>query len=48
MDLEEELELDEDEDEIEDIGSVLPAEVTEDEAFEAEEPLEVSDEDAEE
>src|SRR4249919_283832 len=36
MDLEEELELDEDEDEIEDIGSVLPAEVTEDEAFEAE------------
>jgi hypothetical protein len=37
MELEEELELDEEDDEIEDIGSVLPAEVTEEEAFEAEE-----------
>ena len=36
MELEEELELDEDDDEIEDIGSVLPADVTLDEAFEAE------------
>jgi tetratricopeptide (TPR) repeat protein len=33
MELEEELELDEEDDEIEDIGRVLPAEVTEDEAF---------------
>ena len=33
MDLEEELELDEEDEEIEDIGRVLPAEVTEDEAF---------------
>ena len=41
MELEEELELDEDDDEIEDIGSVLPIEVTEEEAFEAED----SDED---
>jgi hypothetical protein len=38
MELEEELELDEEDEEIEDIGSVLPAEVTEEEAFEAEEP----------
>ena len=37
MELEDELELDEDDDEIEDIGSVLPVEVTEEEAFEAEE-----------
>ncbi|MEA2621201.1 MAG: hypothetical protein QOH61_111 [Chloroflexota bacterium] len=36
MELEEELELDEEDDEIEDIGSVLPVEVTEEEAFEAE------------
>jgi hypothetical protein len=43
MDLEEELELDEEEDEIEDIGSVLPAEVTEDEAFEAEEDDELEE-----
>jgi len=43
MDLEEELELDEDEDEIEDIGSVLPAEVTEDEAFEAEDDEELDE-----
>ncbi len=33
MELEEELELDEEEEEIEDIGRILPAEVTEDEAF---------------
>lgn len=37
MDLEEDLEMDDEDDEIEDIGSVLPAEVTEEEAFEAEE-----------
>jgi hypothetical protein len=36
MDLEEELELDEDDDEIEDIGRVIPADVTDDEAFEDE------------
>ena len=36
MELEEDLELDEEDDEIEDIGSVLPADVTLDEAFEAE------------
>ena len=48
MDLEEELELDEEDDEIEDIGRVIPADVTEDEAFVDEEPVEVSDEDAEE
>jgi hypothetical protein len=34
MDLEEELELDEDDDEIEDIGKMIPADVTDDEAFE--------------
>ena len=39
MDLEE----DDEEDEIEDIGRVLPAEVTEDEAFVEEEPVEESD-----
>jgi hypothetical protein len=43
MDLDDELELDDEEDEIEDIGSVLPSDVTEDEAFEAE----ASDEDEE-
>ena len=43
MDLEEELELDEEDDEIEDIGSVLPAEVTEEEAFEAEENDDLED-----
>ncbi len=43
MDLEDELELDEEDEEIEDIGSVLPSDVTEDEAFEAE----ASDEDEE-
>ena len=48
MDLEEELELDDEDDEIEDIGRVIPADVTEDEAFVDEEPVEVSDDDAEE
>ena len=37
LELEDELELDEDDDDIDDIGSVLPIEVTEEEAFEAEE-----------
>jgi tetratricopeptide (TPR) repeat protein len=40
MDLEEELEFDEEDEEIEDIGRVLPAEVTEEEAFVEEEPEE--------
>lgn len=44
MDLEEELELDEEDEEIEDIGRVLPAEVTEDEAFVEEEPVEEGEE----
>jgi tetratricopeptide (TPR) repeat protein len=48
MDLEEELELDDEDDEIEDIGRVLPADVTEDEAFVDEEAVESADEDAEE
>jgi tetratricopeptide (TPR) repeat protein len=48
MDLEEELELDEEDEEIEDIGRVVPDDLTTDEAFEEEEPVEVSDEDAEE
>jgi tetratricopeptide (TPR) repeat protein len=48
MDLEEELELDEEDEEIEDIGHVVPDDLTTDEAFEEEEPVEVSDEDAEE
>jgi len=43
MELEEELELDDEDDEIEDIGSVLPAEVTEEEAFEAEENDDLDD-----
>ncbi len=47
MDLEDELELDDEDDEIEDIGRVLPAEVTEDEAFVDEEPVEESDENEE-
>ena len=47
MELEEELEEDDEEDEIEDIGRVLPAEVTEDEAFVDEEPIEESDENEE-
>jgi hypothetical protein len=44
MELEEELELDEEDEEIEDISSVLPAEITAEEAFEVEE----TDEDEEE
>ena len=43
MDLEEDLELDEEDEEIEDIGAVLPAEVTEDEAF-IEEPEDIEEE----
>jgi Tetratricopeptide repeat len=43
MDLEEDLELDEEDEEIEDIGSVLPVEVTEEEAFETEEPEELDE-----
>jgi tetratricopeptide (TPR) repeat protein len=45
MDLEDELELDEEDDEIEDIGRVLPVDVTEDEAFVEEEPVEAGDDD---
>jgi hypothetical protein len=44
MELEDELELDEEDDEIEDIAAVLPTEVTEDEAFEAEEDSDDLDE----
>ena len=47
MDLEDELELDDDDDDMEDIGRVLTADVTEDEAFVDEEPVEAGDEDAE-
>ena len=47
MDLEDELEMDEEDEEIEDIGRVLPAEVTEDEAFVAEEGEESDDDDDE-
>jgi hypothetical protein len=47
MDLEEELELDEEDEEIEDIGRVVPDELTTDEAFEEEEPVEVDDENEE-
>jgi hypothetical protein len=43
MELEEELELDEEDEEIEDIGSVLPADVTLDEAFEAEDDDDLDD-----
>jgi tetratricopeptide (TPR) repeat protein len=43
MELEDELEEDEEDDEIEDIGRVIPADVTEDEAFVEEEPVEESD-----
>ena len=43
IELEDDLELDEEDDEIEDIGSVLPAEVTEDEAFEVEDPDDVEE-----
>jgi tetratricopeptide (TPR) repeat protein len=48
MELEDDLELDDEDDEIEDIGRVLPADVTEDEAFVEEEAVESVDEDAEE
>jgi tetratricopeptide (TPR) repeat protein len=44
MDLEEELELDEEDEEIENLASVLPAEITDDEAFEAEEDESEEDE----
>ncbi|HYI21799.1 MAG TPA: tetratricopeptide repeat protein [Candidatus Limnocylindrales bacterium] len=47
MDLEDELELDDEDDEIEDIGRVIPADVTEDEAFVDEEAVE-GDDDTEE
>ena len=47
MDLEDELELDEDDDEIEDIGRVVPDDLTSDEAFVDEEPVEEDAEDAE-
>ena len=47
MDLEDELELDDEDDEIEDIGRVIPADVTEDEAFVDEEPVEESDDNEE-
>jgi tetratricopeptide (TPR) repeat protein len=40
MDLEDELELDDEDDEVQDIGRILPADVTEDEAFVEEEPVE--------
>lgn len=43
MELEDDLEEDEEDDEIEDIGRVLPADVTEDEAFVEEEPVDDSD-----
>lgn len=48
MDLEEDLEDDEEDDEIQDIGRVLPTEVTEDEAFEEEDSGEASDDNNEE
>jgi len=47
MDLEDELELDDEDDEIEDIGRVIPADVTEDEAFVDEEAVD-GDDDTEE
>ena len=47
MELEEELEEDDEDDEIEDIGRVIPADVTEDEAFVEEEPVEESDDNEE-
>ena len=43
MELEEDLEEDDEDDEIEDIGRVIPADVTEDEAFVEEEPVESDD-----
>ena len=45
MDLEEELELDEEDDEIEDIGRVVADDLTTDEAFVEEEPIDGDDED---
>ena len=45
MDLEEELELDEEDEEIEDIGRVVPDDLTSDEAFVEEEAIEGSDDD---
>ena len=48
MDLDDDLELDDEDDEIEDMGRVIPADVTEDEAFVEEEPAEGSDEENEE
>ena len=47
MDLEEELELDDEDDEIEDIGRVVPDDLTSDEAFVEEEPIEGADEEDE-
>ncbi len=44
MELDDDLELDEDDDEIEDIGRVVPDDLTSDEAFVDEEPVEESDE----
>ena len=45
MDLEDELEFDDEDDEIEDIGRVVPDDLTTDEAFVEEEPIEASDDD---
>jgi hypothetical protein len=47
MDLEEELELDEEDEEIEDIGRVVPDDLTSDEAFVEEEPLDGAEGDEE-
>ena len=48
MDLEDELELDEEDEEIEDIGRVIPDDLTTDEAFVEEDAVEAGDENAEE
>ena len=48
MDLEDELELDEEDEEIEDIGRVIPEDLTSDEAFVEEEPVEGAEEEEEE
>jgi tetratricopeptide (TPR) repeat protein len=48
LDLEEELELDEEDEEIEDIGRVIPEDLTTDEAFEVEEAVEGAEEEDEE
>jgi tetratricopeptide (TPR) repeat protein len=48
MDLEDDLEFDEEDEEIDDIGRILPADVTEDEAFVAEEPVEAIDDEGNE